>query len=135
VIPRTNKELHRLEDNHNDWDSVPVTKLSYWQRLAKKTNGFLTPGNAITLIGTVLVIDGLVDFAAGNRIIGTIKVVTGRVSDILDGIVAARTRTKGRIGRDLDPTADIMQLIIGVALLGHAKILPLFLIIFVGASS
>jgi phosphatidylglycerophosphate synthase len=132
MIPRSDKELHRLNKNHNDWDDIPASKFTHLQNIAKKTRGIVTPGNVITLVGSIIVIDGLADFAAGNTWAGTFKVGIGRFSDILDGIVAAKTHTKSRVGRDLDPTADILQLIVGSILLGHAKVLPISLLIVIG---
>lgn len=62
----------------------------------------LTPANAITLIGLVLTVAGMLRF---NTYLGLALVFAGRTLDLLDGPVARRTRTS-RIGAIFDATTD-----------------------------
>lgn len=126
--------LHRLQNNKNDWDGVPVADLSMLQRIAKRSHGVLTLANAITITSTVAVINGLVDFANGQRASGVLKVMAGRAGDLADGAIADTTSTKGRIGRDLDPTVDAIQLAVALPVLEHTGYLPLIPAVLMGSS-
>jgi hypothetical protein len=46
MIPRSDKELHRLNKNHNDWDDIPASKFTHLQNIAKKTRGIAIHGLA-----------------------------------------------------------------------------------------
>lgn len=126
--------LHRLQNNNNDWDSVPDTDLTILQRIAKKSHGILTLANVITITSTVAVINGLADFANGQRTSGVLKVMVGRAGDLADGAIADATGTKGRIGRDLDPTVDAIQLAVALPILEHTGYLPLIPAVLMGSS-
>lgn len=97
------EKLHRLQSNHNDWDNIKDEDLSRLQRIAKKSHGVITAANAITIAGTVAVINGLSDFADGRKVEGTAKVLVGRLGDIADGAVADKTKTKVDLGEILTP--------------------------------
>lgn len=122
---RSEEKLHRLQNNKNDWDNISPDKLNRWQRVAKASRGILTIGNTITIASTALVINGLADFANGQKMSGLLKVMGGRAGDLADGAAADATGTKGRIGRDLDPSVDAIQLLAAAPVLEHAGYLPL----------
>src|SRR3990167_413262 len=102
------KNLHRLENNQNDWDRLKPEEMNFWQRVAKKTRGIITAANGITLLSTVLVMNGISDFVNGRKAEGITKVAAGRIGDLVDGAVADKTGTKGKVGRGLDPTVDYL---------------------------
>ena len=133
MIERTDENLHRLKNNQNDWDNVPDVDLTLLQRIAKRTKGIVTAANAITIAGTIAVMGGLVDYMNGDKVSGVIKVGLGRSADVLDGYVANATNTKGRFGRDLDPTVDTLQLGFGLVALTGADVLPLLPAIAIAA--
>jgi phosphatidylglycerophosphate synthase len=133
MTQENNEKLHRLQSNHNDWDDIKDEDLSRLQRIAKKSHGIITAANAITIAGTVAVINGLSDFADGRKVEGTAKVLVGRLGDIADGAVADKTKTKGRFGRDLDPTVDKIQLAAGLVILTGADVLPIAATVAVAA--
>ncbi len=97
-------KLHRVQEQ-SDWHNIPDNDLNFFQKVAKKTHGVLTPGNIITTIGLGLVISGCNDLDQNpNKTL--IKVSAGRVADYLDGIVADKTQTKSKIGEAADVMAD-----------------------------
>ncbi len=124
MIQRSDDSMHRLKDNGNDWDNIPDTDLTRLQRVAKWSKGVVTAANMITIAGSVSVINGIMDFVNGNKIEGTAKVLVGRAADVIDGAVADKTHTKGRVGRDLDPTADTVQLAAALYLM-EGRVIPL----------
>ena len=97
-------KLHRIE-RQSDWQDIPAEDLNFFQKIAKKTHGIVTPANVITTIGLGLVIDGCNDLDQ-NPNKALIKVSAGRVADYLDGIVADKTQTKSKIGEAADVMAD-----------------------------
>ena len=122
---QADKSLHRLKNgNHNDWDNVETKDLTFLQKIAKKTKGVITIGNAITLSGTVMVLNGLYNFVNGNKALGVAEVVAGRGLDVADGIAADMSKTKGRTGRDLDAGVDGVQLLVALPVLDHVGVLP-----------
>lgn len=121
---RSPEKLHRIAENKNDWDGVPDAELNPWQWVAKKTKGILTIGNTITLNGAILFTNGLFDILNGNKLEGSLKLVGGRGCDLADGIAADKTGTKGKIGRDFDPTVDGAELLVGAPVLVYTDMLP-----------
>jgi phosphatidylglycerophosphate synthase len=89
-----------------DWEKVEPSEWNVFQRWASRTNGILTPGNVVTVLGAVTVTSGLIDIHRGETRKGTYKVGAGRLLDILDGIVADVTKTKSPLGEALDATVD-----------------------------
>lgn len=127
------KSLHRLENNQNDWDGLRPEEMNTWQRIAKKTRGLLTAANTITLMSTVVVMNGLFDYVNGRKAEGIAKVAAGRFGDIADGYVADRTSTKGRVGRALDPSVDFIQLGFALPMLVDTGALPIVPAVLVAA--
>lgn len=89
-----------------DWEKVDPSERNVFQRWASRTHGILTPGNVITVLGAATVTSGLIDIHRGETRKGTYKVGSGRLLDILDGIVADITKTKSPLGEALDATVD-----------------------------
>ncbi len=125
MTKRISRSLHRLKENKNDWDDLIPEQMSRSQKIAKKTRGLVTAANSITIFGTVLVMNGLLDFANGRKAEGTVKVVGGRVLDLVDGKVADYTGTKGKFGRGLDGGVDFVQLATALPLLVISDVLPI----------
>ncbi len=121
---RKPENLHHLTEGKNDWDDLSDHELNFWQKVAKKTRGIITAGNAVTIAGTILVMNGFADIASGNKGVGLAKVVSGRTFDIADGEVADMTKTKGNAGRVLDPSVDFVQLMVGLPVLVNSDMLP-----------
>lgn len=98
-------------------DAEAGRDLTGLQRLAEKTNGVVTPANAITVLGVGLTALGCREFTMGNHSLAVGIIAVGAVCDALDGQVARRTRTANyQVGRYLDIGADGVK----AALLGGA---------------
>lgn len=98
-------QLHRA-DKQPEWEAVPTNERNAWQRVAATTSGFVTPANAITVIGLLIVLFGLQQLLAGEYWVAAGALVVGRLLDIVDGVVADKTGTKGPLGELMDAGAD-----------------------------
>ncbi len=125
MLKRSPEKLHRIKDNGNDWDGIPDEKLNPFQRVAKATKGIVTIGNTITTVGAGLFVMGLIDYANGEKVKAVAELAGSRGADLVDGAAADATDTKGRIGRDYDPTVDAAELLVGAPVLTHLGALPL----------
>jgi phosphatidylglycerophosphate synthase len=92
--------------------------------MAAKTNGVLTPSNAVTMLGFGLVIWGFVDIAAKQYWLGLALVLIGRLADLLDGWLAQITATKSPIGEFLDATVDKLCGLVALIVLYATGIVP-----------
>ena len=115
--------LHRAIEA--DWDGLSPRQLNFWQRLAVKTSGAVTPGNIVTLIGSLIVVGGLYDIYRGHFIAGIIIMLVGRGADVLDGVVAEATATKSPTGEALDATMDKILIALAIIVLLGKQLLPL----------
>lgn len=100
-----NMNLHRTT-GQPDWHSVSKKKRNRFQKVAAATNGLVTPGNLITLIGFGLVLYGLNAILMQNYWLGLVLLTIGRLLDIADGWVADKTGTKSAIGEFMDAVID-----------------------------
>jgi phosphatidylglycerophosphate synthase len=98
-------QLH-YHSGRPDWEAVPPAKRSFWQRRAAASHGYVTPGNVVSVAGFGLVMLGLVLICRQQLVTGLACIVAGRLGDILDGIVASRTGTKGPMGEAVDAGFD-----------------------------
>lgn len=95
----------------------PVVSSHFWQRLAARTHGFVTPGNILTLAGGLVTLFGLWLLSAQHFGAAFWAIGFGRVCDILDGHIARLTRTAGPVGEIFDAGMDkIVILVAGVVL-------------------
>jgi cardiolipin synthase len=97
--------LHR-SSNQPDWDIITESDRTSIQRLAKATNGLVTPPNIITVLGLGIVVVGLLFIVNQDYWTGLVLVAIGRLLDIVDGIVADKTGTKSSVGEIFDSAAD-----------------------------
>ncbi len=102
-------DLHRTRDR-GEWSYVKPEDQNRWQKIADRTDGIATPGNAISLVGAIAVGSGLFDISNGHTSKGVFKIGLGRYADILDGKVAAKTGTKSPIGEGVDAAIDKIEL-------------------------
>lgn len=108
-----------------DWEAVPVPSRNRWQRLAARTHGVVTPGNVVSLAGVVLVLAGLMVVSVEHFWQGLGLILAGRVADILDGVVADRTGTKGPVGELADAAFDKLAAVIVLAVFVTFHWIPL----------
>jgi phosphatidylglycerophosphate synthase len=102
-------DLHRTQ-SQAEWTYVEPEDQNTWQKLADKTNGIITPGNAISVAGAMAVGSGLLDISHGKTTSGLFKIGAGRYADIVDGKVADKTGTKSPIGEGVDAVIDKIEL-------------------------
>lgn len=98
-------DLHRT-GKKPDWELVAASKRTAIQRLAFLTGGIITPPNVITFVGLVIVLYGLAALLEQHYWTGLLALAIGRLLDVADGVVAARTGTKSPLGELLDAAVD-----------------------------
>ncbi len=98
--------------NKPDWELKTSKKSSVWHQIAIATNGVLTPGNIISLSGLLLVIWGAHKIYYGEWQLGLVVVIIGRLFDLVDGVVAERTKTKSQLGELVDTTCDKLSVLV-----------------------
>ncbi len=116
-------DLHRT-GKRPDWLKRPRRDYSWFQRIARQTNGIVTPGNVITVIGFVVTLYGLWLLTKAQFGAAAITLLLGRLCDVADGWVAHHTGTKSPTGELLDAGCDKIVTILGLIALGMATIAP-----------
>ena len=114
--------LHRSEDTP-EWELVPPEERNYWQRLAAKTHGIVTPGNIATAAGVCLVVAGEECTKRGKRKTGLTLIATGFAMDFVDGQLADRTETKSRLGAKADIVSDKFKVLTTLYTLHKAELI------------
>lgn len=97
--------LHRAS-NKPEWESIPAGKRNRWQKAAARTRGIITPPNAVTVVGAIVALIGLVLLLRHSFLLGGSLVMIGRLLDIVDGWLAELTGTKSPLGEMMDATVD-----------------------------
>ncbi|MDQ2973695.1 MAG: hypothetical protein M3Q79_04430 [bacterium] len=115
--------LHRTGKSP-EWATVPHEERNIWQKTAAKTHSVVTPANAVSLIGLGIVGSGLKDIADGNTGRGIAKIGGGRLLDVVDGMVAHRTKTKSPTGEAVDVVVDKIEAAAALPILTLKGILP-----------
>lgn len=115
--------LHRA-DRVGQWESIPENKHNHWQKIAAKTDGKITPANAVSVAGGSLVLAGLHDIYKGKTRKGLVKVGIGRMADLADGTVAEKTGTKSPVGEAVDAGVDKALMAATVPVLMKREVLP-----------
>ena len=113
--------LHRTSGKP-DWEEIKLGKRTLFQRLAAVTHGVITPANAITLIGFVVLLYGLGAILERDYLLGLTLIVMGRLLDIADGLAAEATHTKSPLGELFDATIDKVGTVLTVVVLVVAQV-------------
>jgi cardiolipin synthase len=119
-------ELHR-SSKRPDWAKVAQRRRNWWQQLARRTNGIVTIGNAVTVAGLLIVAVGLWLVLRGNYGYGLALIAVGRFCDLLDGWLANYTGTKSPLGEIVDATADKLETLGAAIVLVVVGLLPWWL--------
>jgi phosphatidylglycerophosphate synthase len=127
-------DLHRA-GKIPDWEKVEPENHKFWQRIADRTNGYVTPGNIISVAGAACVFWGLKDINEQRKLKGTLKVGVGRFLDILDGAAANRSETKSPMGEALDATLDKITAAVAIPVLLKNDMLPKKFAAFAGVQN
>lgn len=120
-------QLHKTEAEA-DWHYVKPQDRNKWQRLAAASKGVLTPANAITVAGALLVLAGLARLSETVTAAAILLIIFGRLADMADGFVADKTGTKSPLGETLDATADKLLALAAVVTLLFTGLLPLLIL-------
>lgn len=107
-----------------DWTLVPSEQWNTWQRIAATTGGVVTPANAVSLTGALLVVAGFLQFEQGVTLPGVALIAIGRLADIIDGYIAHRTGTKSPLGEIIDTTLDKSTIFFGLVFIIAFNLLP-----------
>lgn len=127
-------KLHQSK-KRPDWDTVALESRNRWQRLAARTRGVITPGNAISLVGLCLTLTGLYLIAKTGLGLGLVIVLIGRLADVLDGFVADRTGTKSQLGKMIDASIDKITALATLIILAIYGLMPLWAVLVIGLQS
>jgi CDP-diacylglycerol--glycerol-3-phosphate 3-phosphatidyltransferase len=120
--------LHRSA-GQPDWELVKEADRTSVQKLAAATWGLMTPPNAITVIGLIIVILGLISILEQSYWIGLLLLTAGRLMDIVDGLVADKTGTKSSVGEIFDAAADKVGTILTLIVILFANITSFWVIV------
>jgi len=127
-------ELHRAS-KQPDWEKVPQAEQRIVQKIAAKTAGVVTPGNAVSVAGLFLTHSGLIDIKRSQFLRGTARVAVGRALDIADGYVADKTGTKSPLGEKVDATIDKILMADALWFLYKKDIIPTKAAILIGGQN
>lgn len=103
--------MHTIREQA-DWMYIPPEQHNWWQKLAVRTYGFITPGNIITALGLSLVVIGVIALNSEQYVLAGAAIALGRIFDLLDGIAAERTGTKSQVGEIVDTGADKIAILL-----------------------
>lgn len=115
--------LHRT-GKAPQWETVAPEDRNVFQKVAAKTNGVVTPANAVSAAGAVVVGSGLRDISKGKITRGVAKVAAGRGFDLGDGLTAEATGTKSPLGEGVDVVVDKGETAAALPILVKADVLP-----------
>lgn len=126
LLERNKEKLHRVvKGKKSDWEGLSATHLNKWQKVASRTHGVVTIGNATSLSGFILIIFGLYSFTNGAALLGSALILTGRLMDYFDGIAADMTKTKSSLGAKIDTHLDTIGLALALIVLIATDTIPL----------
>jgi phosphatidylglycerophosphate synthase len=83
-------------------------------------------------MGLLIVFVGLGYITLQHQYIGLILIGVGRFADVIDGMVAERTKTKSHLGEAVDATADKVGLFMSLLVLAVQHMLPLVFVVLMG---
>lgn len=121
--------------NTADWEGIDKRSLNRWQKIAAGSNGVLTPGNVISLLGGIAALYGLFIIADGEIVDGLIFLTLGRIADLADGIIADYTKTKSPLGEIVDAGTDKIVIAAALIILGALELIPWIILIFIAAQN
>lgn len=115
--------LHKSDDIA-EWLNTKSSQWNSWQWLANYTNGVITPGNIISVIGLGLVVFGLGQVLSQEYAAGALLIAVGRAFDILDGYLADATKTKSPAGEIVDSASDKIEIFMALVVLVIIQAIP-----------
>lgn len=116
-------DLHTV-DKLPDWELVSVEDRNQWQQIAARTNGIVTPANAVTLAGNLLTFYGVLKLSQRHGLAGASLIALGRGLDVVDGHVAQITGTKSPLGEAFDAGFDKIQAAAAIPILAVSGSVP-----------
>jgi len=106
IIMAATPDHQRPNDVLGEWNLIPEEDWNIHQRVAERTGGWLTAANAVSVIGAIATAKGLYHASQGEYGKAVAYGATGRVLDLVDGEVAERLGTRGKIGALVDAGLD-----------------------------
>lgn len=122
--------LHRSSGKPG-WLEVAPGSRNLWQRTAARSNGYITPPNAATIVGFGLVLVGIIFLLDRQYIIAGILLLAGRFFDLVDGWLAEKTGTKSPFGEALDATVDKIATFLVLFTLPFTGVVPLWALLLI----
>jgi phosphatidylglycerophosphate synthase/diacylglycerol kinase family enzyme len=110
-----------------DWEAVTLDERNRWQTVAASTNGLVTPGNVVSLLGASLSLAGISQAVSGNYSPALGLLIVGRSLDALDGAIADMTGTKSPVGKFVDAGLDKLVIVVAMVGLASVGLLPAWL--------
>lgn len=115
-----------------DWETIRPNNWNTWQKLAAGTKGWITPANAVSSLGVILIIIGLWHLKNDATLTGVSFILAGRLADVADGFIADKTGTKSPLGELVDTTSDKLIAAITIITLFIYGLLPILILAAVG---
>jgi cardiolipin synthase len=127
-------QLHRTTGKP-DWVVIKPEARNAWQRFAAATKSVVTPGNAVSLVGLLIVCEGMYMLFDHRPTTGLWLIVGGRFCDVADGFVADHTGTKSPLGEAVDATFDKIGALGILVAVGIEHIVPWWAVGIIGAQN
>lgn len=107
-----------------DWDKAGNGPRNFWQKIASKSYGTLTPANVVSIVGGLVAIYGLLLIVEGEITRGLLLVAVGRLADLVDGLIAEYTHTKSPLGEIVDASMDKLVLAFALIVFIAVELVP-----------
>jgi len=101
--------LHRA-GTEGQWAGIEPEKRNFWQKIAAKTGGVITPANILDAACFALFLSGAHDAHKGRTVRSIVKLGLSRLGDIADGHLAEATETKSPLGEGIDVILDKIEI-------------------------
>lgn len=124
--------LHRI-NQQAEWESSK--KLTFFQKVAKKTKGIITPGNVVSATGLILVVVGVAFIHNKSLTLGFFMIMLGRLADVFDGFLAHLSKTKSPLGELIDASFDKIAMLAVFIILLIEPLIPVWILIIIFAHS
>ena len=126
----TKWNLHRVGAKPQ-WQQLEESERNQWQMIAASTNGIITPGNAITLVGAAFTFYGLILLTQDVSLGTLLCIAVGRLADVFDGAAAEATGTKSPLGETLDASIDKLLMLTAIVCLLIADFVPVLVLVII----
>lgn len=120
----TQEHEQPMAEGENVAAKEPTRWQKRWQKLAAKTNGWVTPGNMVSVIGLGFSLAGLYQYAQDNKGIGVGLLAFGKFMDYFDGKVARASGTNSDKGEMIDAGCDSVTIAAALGVAAVTEAIP-----------